>query len=183
MQIGRLVTAVALAAACCACSGTRSAAGHQLSGSLRLIPVAGAASPASTVCPKNYFAISPETDEAPSELAAVTGGHTPRLLPVGFGLREVDRLADGPTRSGSGYAAWTDAQCRRVNVYFDPNGHALTRPAKAAFGPWVELQRCGTPRPCIVYQALTHGGGVLTVSTWQLSPATAAAIVRSVPVA
>jgi hypothetical protein len=91
-------------------------------------------------------------------------------------LQEVDRLDGG----GSGYAAWTDAGCRRVNVWYDPDIGSISGPAVHAFGPWMKLQGgCGEPRPCVVYQGAVSGG-MLTFSTWQLAPRLAATILRTV---
>lgn len=104
-------------------------------------------------------------------------GHLPTRLPAGFGLQEVDRIQPGNV----GYAAWTDARCRRVNAFFEPGKSAAIRRGRPAFGPWHELQRCGKPRPCIVYEGHVTGG-VLTFSTWQLAAGAAAAILRTVRV-
>lgn len=126
-------------------------------------------------CARQQFPLQQSTGVSRSTARAVIQGHLPARLPGGFGLQEVDRVEPGD----AGYAAWTDARCRRVSIFFEPGNSSVVSPARPAFGPWFELQRCGTPRPCIVYQAKVKGG-VITFSTWQLDPSTAAAILRTV---
>ena len=105
----------------------------------------------------------------------VVQGHLPGKLPPGFGLQEVDRVDPGH----GGYVAWTDAQCRRVALSYTPGETAMSGPTVRAFGPWRELQRCGEPRPCLVWQSAVNGG-LLTFFTWRLAPRTATAILRTV---
>lgn len=124
-------------------------------------------------CPPQTFDLHNVTPVAAAEVASVVRGHLPTRLPTGFGLQEVDRVDD------AGYAAWTDAQCRRIALFFDPSQSSIGGPAVHAFGPWMKLQRCGEPRPCVVYQGGVTGG-LLTFSTWQLEPRTAATVLRSV---
>lgn len=168
--------ALALVASACS-SGSHSSAVRD--GSAR--PSAGAMSVAEVTafaphaCPRRQFPLQQSTRVSPSTAGSVVQGHLPTRLPTGFGLQEVDRIEPG----GAGYVAWTDSRCHRVAIYFDPVSSTAVSPARRAFGPWFELQRCGTPRPCIVYQAKVQGG-VITFSTWQLDPDTAVAILRTV---
>jgi hypothetical protein len=128
-------------------------------------------------CAHDISHFEAQTDLPSSQVRAALGGHLPAQIPVGFGLQQVDRLEPGD----GGYAAWTDSRCRRINVWFDRGSDSVGNPARPAFGPWIQLQRCGDPRPCIVYQAgLTDG--VVTFSTWQLPPRVATAVLRTVQV-
>jgi hypothetical protein len=168
--------AAALVAGACSSGSHSSAVGMKS-------PVSGAGATSVTdvtahaprACSRQQFPLLQSTGVSRSTAGSVIQGHLPARLPAGFGLQEVDRVEPGD----AGYAAWTDARCRRVAIFFDPGSSSVASPARRAFGPWFELQRCGTPRPCIVYQAKVNGG-VITFSTWQLDPSTAVAILRTV---
>jgi hypothetical protein len=135
--------------------------------------------PASEACAaQNFGGLLVMTRVSPAKLSTALDGHLPTRLPAGFGLLEVDRTTPG---GGDGYAGWTDSQCRRINLFFEPGETKVRHATRGRIGPWVELPRCGTPRPCIVYQAATEGGR-LEFSTWRLSPVIAAAVLRSVAV-
>jgi hypothetical protein len=112
-----------------------------------------------------------------SAVSAAVRGHLPSELPSGFGLEEVDRVDPGD----GGFVAWTDAQCRRVNLRYTPGDASVAGPGIRAFGPWTELQRCGEPSPCLVWQ-LRVNDGLLTFSTWRLAPRTAEAVLRTVKI-
>jgi hypothetical protein len=133
--------------------------------------------PRADILREDDFRLSAATSVNPSLVSTVLHGHVPARLPAGFGLQEVARL--GP--NDAGYAAWTDAQCRRINVYYEPGQHEVTTPSQPAFGPWYELQMCGRPRPCIAYEAAVDGG-VITFSSWQLDPHSSAPILRAVAI-
>ena len=77
----------------------------------------------------------------------------------------------------AGYVAWTDSDCRRVSVFFEPDVTTASG-GMHAFGPWMKLQNCGTPRPCLAYQGAV-GGGLVTFATWRLDAGTADAVLRS----
>jgi hypothetical protein len=109
-----------------------------------------------------------------SKAESVVRGHVPRQLPHGFGLAQVAAVQP----HDAGYVAWTDSACRRISVFFEP-GVTTASGGAHAFGPWMRLQDCGAPRPCIVYQGAV-GGGLVEFATWRLDPRTATAVLHSI---
>lgn len=136
---------------------------------------AGVTAKAPKVCMSQTFPLRQATRVSTSQASSVVAGHLPGRLPRGFGLQEVDRVEPGHF----GYVAWTDARCRRVAITYSPGESSIAAPAVHAFGPWMKLQSCGDPRPCLVWQGGVHDG-LLTLSTWQVEPRTATAVLRTV---
>jgi hypothetical protein len=168
--------AITLVAGACSSGSSGSAVRHESATSgLAALSMTDLTAPAPQACPRQQFPLRQPTRVSRSAASSVIQGYVPTRLPDGFGLQEVDRIEPG----GGGYAAWTDARCRRVAIFIDPGNSAVAAPARPAFGPWLEPQRCGTPRPCIVYERKVNGG-MITFSTWQLDPATAVAILHTI---
>jgi hypothetical protein len=130
---------------------------------------------ASKPCAAELFHLRQATRVSAAQAFSVVAGHLPGRLPHGFGLQEVDRVEPGHL----GYVAWTDGACRRVAVLYSPGVTSVSGPAVHAFGPWMKLQGCGDPRPCVVYQGGVDGG-LVTFSTWGLAPEVTADLLRTV---
>jgi hypothetical protein len=136
---------------------------------------AGLTARAPKPCAAESFHLRQVTRVNTGHASSVVGGHLPSRLPHGFGLQEVDRVEPGHL----GYVAWTDDACRRVAVLFAPGVSSISGPAVHAFGPWMKLQGCGEPRPCVVYEGGVSGG-LVTFSTWGLEPKIAADLLHTV---
>lgn len=127
-------------------------------------------------CPvPELFHLQQATRVRSAQASTVVAGHLPQRLPQGFGVQEVDRVEPGHL----GYVAWTDTACRRVALIYSPGVTSVSGPAMHAFGPWMRLQGCGEPPPCVVYQGGVTGG-LVTFSTWGLAPKVTADLLRTV---